>query len=359
MTRHLDEERDVERALASLNLYQAGPFIVPGNSYDQIISQSVEQLTPSQESIRSELTRWHPLVKRNMRLHLAALFALWRATRRTRLSKQQTEQFRKRYLPYLRQYGHMPFVAWFKLLEGDRFREVDLRYYGDEAIEIGVSNGSTSKLHFEDRTFEFGTEYVASRLPNSVGPHKHKFASDLRRLPLADGSLKSVFLVHIFDDLSFPIQDATRELARSLTKSGKLIFSTASDLYGAHTSAQAVSHFIDTNDDDFRDYMSARCQGVQTPGEAELAEILSTSGMEMEHYSEFLPKKLAPYWDAGMTTEMGLARTIADVARAYPLVMALLEKVYVRIFAKAWRVAQIASQEGERGVHCFAIARKA
>jgi SAM-dependent methyltransferase len=113
---------------------------------------------------------------------------------------------------------------WHKVLEGYFFRKVDLN---SPSLEIGFYRGNVSALHFEGKTFDFGSEYVyqmGREAKNNFKLWDHLFCDELTALAVKDNSAETVCLVHIVDHLE-NLEPAFSELARVIRSGGRLHFS--------------------------------------------------------------------------------------------------------------------------------------
>lgn len=338
------------------NLFKAGPFYVPGNNYELIREIGEHPLSRWERVKLTFLTRYHPDVARSLLIH-------WRAARVLRTlgagsSKDSLDRatFEEEFGRYLEAYGGRPFVAYFKFLEGQAFRSVPQEAFGSGTLEIGVSDGTVSGLHFKGRRIEYGTEFIWQRLRQHSSVHQHVFGSDLRRLPIRDCSLRTVCLVHIFDDLSFDIGQALAELQRIIRPGGLLIFSSASKGYGCHQTHATIGRFVRMSEEDFQRYRGLRYAVRNLHSRDELQQVLARYGFELANYREFLSMDYASSWDCGMTVEMGLARTPLDYLKRTPYLMQRYRSMVMDAFFRAYCHEIVASGPG---INCFCVARKA
>ncbi|MBF0326571.1 MAG: class I SAM-dependent methyltransferase [Alphaproteobacteria bacterium] len=345
----------MEPLLATANLFRAGPMVVPGNNYERLIACQKLDLTPDAIARRELWKRWHRLAIRNIIQHLRAVRCLDSDYSRPS-SPADRRAFDAEFLPYLTMYGDRPFIAYFKMLEGRLFRSLPESMFGDDTVEIGVSDGRVSALHFAGRHVELGCEFVAQRLTGGLHPHRRLFAADLRSLPLAEHSLNSVFMVHIIDDLSFGIDAAIAEAGRVIRPGGSLVFSSVSDLYGRHQTVEGMKRVIPgVTPEGLSTYVRERHTGLNIHSHDDLGRSLAAAGFTIERYEEFLSIGAASAWDVGMTAEMGLARTMASLLVGYPRLAQGWRDYLCRVFCNLMLAEQ---KDGQRGINCFVVARK-
>jgi SAM-dependent methyltransferase len=303
----------------------------------------------------SLLTRFHPDVGRSLLVHWRAVRELLASAPVRDADNRDRGLFEEEFRSYLDAYGGRPFVAFVKFLEGQAFRSVPLDAFGEETLEIRISDGAVSGLHFRDRSIELGTEFVWQRMRQRSAVHRYVFGSDLRQLPIRDRSLRSVFLVHIFDDLSFDIGRALEELQRIIRPGGRLIFSSASRLYGHHQTRASLGRLARLTETEFERYRALRYAVRNLHSRAELQQILSGYGMDLVEYREFLSTAYASAWDAGMTVEIGLARTPLDYLTRTPGLMRRYQAMVTDAFFRAFVLEKYSPAAG---IHYFCIARK-
>jgi len=133
-----------------------------------------------------------------------------------------SKKIRKTAKKYARAYVHLPNAAYYKFLEGQKFKKAVKT--GDGCLEIGADKGLTSGLHFS----HIKKLFIASELVlDTFKLNKHKFyqnriVSDATTMPFKDKSIKDIFMVHVIDHIQ-DMSSVYREIHR--VKKDRFIFS--------------------------------------------------------------------------------------------------------------------------------------
>ena len=96
---------------------------------------------------------------------------------------------------------------------------------------MGFYRGNVSALHFEGKTFDFGSEYVYQmglEAKRNFKLWKHLYCEELTALAAKDDAFETVCLVHIVDHLE-DLNPAFIELERVIRSGGQLHFSGYSE----------------------------------------------------------------------------------------------------------------------------------
>ena len=293
--------------LAHANLQKVSYLYLPGLNYDSIRAKT--RLTPEEQSRLHYLLNDHPDIDRSKELHFSLL--KW-IDRKFACSKEveESEKFRK-YMSalgcFLEAYNGRFFLSAFKALEFLNFAEIEPEAFGEDTLEIGVSDGIVSRGYFEKGSIETGAEYLWQRLLGTELPHRHRMACDVRALPFADNTFRSIFLVHVFDNLTEDMMGAFDEIRRVLKPGGKLYMAMMSDAYGHHQSKEKINNLIDLTDDEYTTYATARYSLPNLLSRTWLEQIATEHGYRRVEYREVLGPEVSWIWDIGQSLESGAA----------------------------------------------------
>ncbi len=174
--------------------------------------------------------------------------------------------------------------AWHKAMEGVHFRKVNLV---SPSLEVGFCRGNISALHFEDKQFDFGSEYLffeARKAQQTYGLWKSVFSDDLHDMALKDESIATIISVHVIDHVE-RLDDAMRELARVLQPGGRLYFSGFSDRHFRYSLIWRLLALVNRRlADRFADLLARRrgSHNLLTPDQ--WRAVLAAHGLKLEQH---------------------------------------------------------------------------
>ena len=119
---------------------------------------------------------------------------------------------------------------WQKAFEGLHFGKVVLR---EPSLEIGYYRGDISSLHFGNKKFNFGSEYVYPIGINGAreyGMWPIVYCDEMTQMAVKNDTFKTICLVHVIDHVNGP-KPVIKELSRIVKKGGVIYFSGVSSQF--------------------------------------------------------------------------------------------------------------------------------
>lgn len=120
--------------------------------------------------------------------------------------------------------GELPYTSLTKIIE---FIYISGCPIERPAMEIGTYDGAHSSCVFAGKSLDIGMEYVANRLIGFAESGKQVFknliSANIFQLPIADGCMGTIYVIHSFDDFEHDVRPALMQISRSLMSGGRLV----------------------------------------------------------------------------------------------------------------------------------------
>jgi len=263
----------------------------------------------------------------------------------------------KRLVPHWARY---PFLFLSKAADFTNFYDF-MPDDAERSLEIGVYTGGTSHGFFGDKKFSAGVEYNIDRLlicqKKGLSVHDKLFSTDIRCMPFGEESFDSIYCVHSVDDMEFDVDDAFKEVARTLSPGGKFVFSGVTENYMRHNmlsrmalavGLRPVANFI------FRNIYigSFNCNNRQ-----KWQEILEAADLEIIEFRTFVPFNFSSFFDLAFRPEVVLLNIFGWTNWLKPVVQtAWYRGLLFRATAALVYISQ--QKQSPEGINFFIVAKK-